>query len=207
MAFLKVTNVNIQTIGTDPRAAMDFRNRTANSGPLKKGLLTAAEGLETVTQTIATNYFDANIDVDDPEKHNDHYLHIQIRPKTKDDMLEFNKAELVLWKNNKDPKFADQWMLPARLWFQNPNKDQIMWEFKNLTTKTKLLPADFKAPGFPDKEWKSEWRRPAGPDRSAGAARDQKVSRECGRATTTIGRALTRPYCPLDSLRSRFTAA
>jgi TIGR03009 family protein len=103
--------------------------------------------------------FDLSIDVDDETKHNDHYLHIQVRPKTKDDMLEFSKAELVLWKNNKDPKFADQWMLPARLWFQNPNKDQIMWEFKNLTTKTKLLPADFKAPGFPDKEWKSEWRR------------------------------------------------
>jgi len=104
--------------------------------------------------------FDLSIDVDDETKHNDHYLHIQIRPKTKDDMLEFSKAELVLWKNNKDPKFADQWMLPARLWFQNPNKDQLVWEFKNLSTKTKLLPADFKAPGFPDKEWKSEWRRP-----------------------------------------------
>ena len=104
--------------------------------------------------------FDLSIDVDDPARHNDHYLHIEVRPKTKDDMLEFNKAELVLWKNNSDPKFADQWMLPARLWFQGANKDQIMWEFKNLTTKTKLLPADFKAPGFPDKEWKSEWRRP-----------------------------------------------
>jgi TIGR03009 family protein len=104
--------------------------------------------------------FDLSIDVDDPEKHNDHYLHIQVRPRTKDDMLEFGKAELVLWKNNKDPKFADQWMLPARLWFQSANKDQIMWEFKNLTTKTKLMAADFKAPGFPDKEWKSEWRRP-----------------------------------------------
>jgi TIGR03009 family protein len=108
--------------------------------------------------------FDLSIDVDDNEKHNDNYLHIQIKPKMKDDMLEFNKAELVLWKNNKDPKFADQWMLPARLWFQNANKDQIMWEFKNLTTKAKLLPADFQAPKFPEKEWKSEWRRaPAQP--------------------------------------------
>ena len=60
MSFLKVTNVNIQDIGTDPRAAMDFRNRTANSGPLKKGLLTAAEGLDLVTQAIAVKYFDAN---------------------------------------------------------------------------------------------------------------------------------------------------
>ena len=30
MAFLKVTDINIQEIGTDPRAALDFRNRTAD---------------------------------------------------------------------------------------------------------------------------------------------------------------------------------
>jgi len=60
MAFLRVTNINIQDIGTDPRAALDFRNRTADSGPLKKGRLTAAEGLDLVTQAIATRYFDAN---------------------------------------------------------------------------------------------------------------------------------------------------
>jgi hypothetical protein len=59
-AFLRVTNINIQRIGTDPRAALDFRSRTADSGALKKGLLTAAEGLDLVTQSIATRYFDAN---------------------------------------------------------------------------------------------------------------------------------------------------
>jgi hypothetical protein len=60
MAFLKVTNINIQDIGTDPRAALDFRTRSADSGPLKKGRLTAAEGLEVVTRGIADRYFDAN---------------------------------------------------------------------------------------------------------------------------------------------------
>ncbi|MBI2689030.1 MAG: hypothetical protein HYX27_22230 [Acidobacteria bacterium] len=58
--FLRVTDVNIQRIGTDPRAALDFRNRTANSGALKKGRLTAAEGLDTVTRAIANRYFDQN---------------------------------------------------------------------------------------------------------------------------------------------------
>jgi TIGR03009 family protein len=104
--------------------------------------------------------YSMSIDVDDPKRHTDHYLFIDIRPRTKDDMVEFKKAELVLWKNNKDEKFADRWMLPARLWFQKPNGEQIIWEFQNLSTKTRLLPRDFKAPGFPDKEWKPEWIRP-----------------------------------------------
>lgn len=60
MSFLKVTDVNIQEIGTDPRAALDFRNRTADSGALKKGRLTAAEGLDYVTRAVADRYFEAN---------------------------------------------------------------------------------------------------------------------------------------------------
>lgn len=54
---LKVTDINIQEIGTDPRAALDYRNRTANSGALGKGLLTAAEGLDAVTGAIADRFF------------------------------------------------------------------------------------------------------------------------------------------------------
>lgn len=56
--FLRVTDVNIQTIGTDPHAALDFRNRTADSGALKKGRLTAAEGLDLVTRAVANRFFD-----------------------------------------------------------------------------------------------------------------------------------------------------
>jgi len=58
--FLKVTDINIQRIGTDPRAALDFRSRTADSGPLNKGRLTAAQGLDVVTRTIANRYFEQN---------------------------------------------------------------------------------------------------------------------------------------------------
>lgn len=114
--------------------------------------------------------YDMAIDVDDPKRHTDYYLFIEIRPKTKDDALEFKKAELVLWKNNKDEKFADRWMLPARLWFQKPNGDQIMWEFQELTTQKKFLPRDFAAPSFPDKAWRAEWMRQPAPDviRTAG---------------------------------------
>ena len=104
-----------------------------------------------------------SIDVDDDKKHNDFYLHISILPKSKEDMQEFKKAELVLWKNNKDPKYADTWMLPARLWFQHPNGNQISWEFQKMSTQSKLAKGDFKPPSFPDKEWKSEWSKPPVP--------------------------------------------
>jgi hypothetical protein len=60
LALLKVTDLNIQEIGTDPRAALDFRNRTADSGPLQRGRLTAAEGLDFVTRAVANRYFEAN---------------------------------------------------------------------------------------------------------------------------------------------------
>ena len=107
--------------------------------------------------------YDLSIDVDNRDKFNDYYIHITILPKQREDLQEFKKAELVLWKNNKDPKYADLWMLPARLWFQRQNGDQTTWEFKNMTTAKRFLPADFKAPGFPDREWRSEWVRPPKP--------------------------------------------
>jgi TIGR03009 family protein len=103
--------------------------------------------------------YDMTIDVDDPKRRTDYYLFIDVRPKTKDDAIEFKQAQVVLWINNADEKFFDRWMLPARLWFQKPNGEQIMWEFKELTTKKALLPRDFKAPAPPDKEWKPQWMR------------------------------------------------
>jgi TIGR03009 family protein len=101
--------------------------------------------------------YDLSIDVFDNKKFNDNFLHIMILPKTKDDMQEFKRAELVLWKNTDDRKYADRWMLPARLWFQSPNGDQVMWDFQELVSKKEFAKEFFKAPRFPDKEWTSEW--------------------------------------------------
>ena len=112
----------------------------------------------------------SDIDVDDDTRHNDFYLRITILPESKADTQEFKKAELVLFKNNKDEKFADVWMLPARLWFQDTNGDEVSWEFKNMTTKKKFLAKDFEAPRFPDKEWKSEWSKPPVPTVSRSSA-------------------------------------
>ncbi len=56
-SFLKVTDVPIDVIGTDPREAVDFKDRTADSGDLKKGRISAAVGLDLVTKGIRDSYF------------------------------------------------------------------------------------------------------------------------------------------------------
>jgi len=114
--------------------------------------------------------FDVTIDVDDSTKFNENYIHFSIYPKSKEDMQEFKKAELVLWKNDKDPKYVDFLLLPARLWFQHPNGNQVTWEFKNMTVKKSFPKDEFKAPGFPDKEWRSEWIKPPAPTVSRTSA-------------------------------------
>lgn len=98
-----------------------------------------------------------SFDPENPEKFTDNFIFLTIYPKSPADMQEFAKAELVLWKNNKDPKYADYWMLPARLWFQNTNKNQIMWEFSGMNSQRKMAARDFAPPPFPDKEWTREW--------------------------------------------------
>lgn len=114
-------------------------------------------------EEIKSRYY-VSVDVDDPKRYNEFYLHISIFPKYASDLKEFSKAELVLWKKEKDPKYADMWMLPARLWYQNANKDQVIWEFKEMSTQTKLTAASFAAVPFPDKTWRSEWRTPPAPE-------------------------------------------
>ena len=52
--------------------------------------------------------YELSIDVDDPTKFTDSYIFIDIMPKTKEDKQEFAKAQLVLWKDNKNPKFAER---------------------------------------------------------------------------------------------------
>ena len=57
-SFLKATDLPIEDIGTDPRAAEDFRARRADTGDLGLGVKTAAEGLEVVTLGIANKFLD-----------------------------------------------------------------------------------------------------------------------------------------------------
>jgi len=102
----------------------------------------------------------------DPERalRNPDYLAINIRPKTPEDKQDMVKAELVLWQNDKDVKLKKHWMLPARLWFQQPNQEQITWLFLD-PTPADLDKASFVFPKLPAgwvTENQSDEARPVG---------------------------------------------
>jgi hypothetical protein len=56
--FLKVRDVSLAKVGTDSHEAMDFINRTADSGYLGKGRVSAAVGLDLVTNGIVNKFFE-----------------------------------------------------------------------------------------------------------------------------------------------------
>jgi len=50
--FFKVTMIPLAEIGTDPKEAQNFFNRTADSGPLGRGVISASDGLMYITQKV-----------------------------------------------------------------------------------------------------------------------------------------------------------
>jgi RoxA-like, cytochrome c-like len=56
--FMIVKDVKQSFVGTDPHEAVDFVERTADSGNLGKGRVTAAAGLDLVTNGIVSKYFE-----------------------------------------------------------------------------------------------------------------------------------------------------
>jgi hypothetical protein len=56
--YIQVTDIPIDEVGTDPHEAADFKARKASTGDLKLGELSAAEGLDLVTKSIADRFFE-----------------------------------------------------------------------------------------------------------------------------------------------------
>ncbi len=56
--FLIVKDVKADFMGTDPHEAIDFINRTADTGDLGQGRVSAATGLDLVTNGIVNKYFE-----------------------------------------------------------------------------------------------------------------------------------------------------
>ncbi|MGH9629680.1 MAG: di-heme-cytochrome C peroxidase [Bryobacteraceae bacterium] len=56
--FLRVSDIPVDHVGTDPHEAMDFINRKADTGDLKLGTVSAAVGLDTVTNAIVDSFFE-----------------------------------------------------------------------------------------------------------------------------------------------------
>jgi TIGR03009 family protein len=147
---------------------LDHHQKVARVHPLPEGgwshpLFELLVGMKTAD---VQKRFDLSVDPDNDSKFGKHYLSIVLTPKAKEDGREFKKAELVLWKNDEDAQFKKYFMLPARLWFQSPNGDQLMWEFKGLTPKD-LTEDDFAAPKL-GADWKVE--RPKPPQATPGGS-------------------------------------
>jgi len=77
--FIKVTDIPIDEIGTDPHQATAFKMRTANTGDLKMGVVSAAAGLDLVTSGIADRFFVSQ---------------------------HLSPAERVMWAGGRDPRDA-----------------------------------------------------------------------------------------------------
>ncbi len=56
--FLRMNLIPLEEIGTDPTTAADWEHRTALTGPLGLGTISAARGLQVVTDTIAAKKYD-----------------------------------------------------------------------------------------------------------------------------------------------------
>jgi uncharacterized protein (DUF2235 family) len=50
--FFKVTMIPLQEIGTDPNEAVNFARRTADTGPLGKGVVSAKDGLKYISELV-----------------------------------------------------------------------------------------------------------------------------------------------------------
>jgi len=77
--FLMVRDVKVSDVGTDPHEAIDFIHRTADSGGLGKGRVSAGAGLELVTDGIVNQFFE----------------------KTK-----LTPTQQIEWRGNRDPQDA-----------------------------------------------------------------------------------------------------
>jgi TIGR03009 family protein len=76
-----------------------------------------------------------------------YYHYIIIQPKLDQDKEGFTKAQLVLRRDN---------LLPARVWFCHPNKNEITWDFPQTRANVNIPPSAFEQPRLPT-GW--QWER------------------------------------------------
>ena len=95
-------------------------------------------------------------------KEDQHYIYVDIAPRSAADKADFQRARLVLNKGNS---------LPRQLWFEHANGNEVMWDIPNLRTDVKLDRKVFDAPKTPpgwklvpgDKNPPPRTVRPSGP--------------------------------------------
>ncbi|HYT87269.1 MAG TPA: hypothetical protein VEL76_00985 [Gemmataceae bacterium] len=72
------------------------------------------------------------------------YYYVEVLPRTPADRADFTKARLVLTATN---------FLPRQLWFEQPNGNEVTWDFNRLEPGVALRPAEFERP-VPPQGWK-----------------------------------------------------
>jgi TIGR03009 family protein len=68
------------------------------------------------------------------------YYYIRVLPREQKDKADFTQARLVLLKSS---------YLPAQLWFEQPNGNEVYWDFTKLYTGVQLQPQEFQRPAPP----------------------------------------------------------
>jgi TIGR03009 family protein len=85
---------------------------------------------------------------------NQHYIYIDIKPRSETDRRDFARAELVL---------AAKTMLPVRVWFEHPNGREVTWLLGNMTVNPTFNASAFAAPRLPEGWETVQERLPAPP--------------------------------------------
>ena len=80
------------------------------------------------------------------------YHYILIKPKLEQDKSDFIEARLSLFRSNN---------LPAQIWYLQPNKNEITWNFKDLQINVQI-PLNYFQPDEP-KGWRTERVQPKAP--------------------------------------------
>jgi uncharacterized protein (DUF2235 family) len=79
--FFKVTMIPLAEIGTDPKEAQNFAKRTADSGPLGKGKISAQDGLKYITQKlIDQSYAELKLSPEQQEEWNGYRENLLLAP-------------------------------------------------------------------------------------------------------------------------------
>jgi uncharacterized protein (DUF2235 family) len=97
--FFKVTMIPLAEIGTDPKEAQNFHNRTADTGPLGKGIVSATVGLKYITQKLIDQS----------------YTELKLSPEQQEEWNGYRENELLAPLAYKAPPHNGIWATPPYL--------------------------------------------------------------------------------------------
>jgi TIGR03009 family protein len=93
----------------------------------------------------AQGRYDMEVVFPSPGKIDPHYHYVRVKPRTPQDKSDFKEAQLSLYRANH---------LPARIWYLQPNGNEITWDFSKLQIDVQI-PESYFQPALP-KDWRAE---------------------------------------------------